>query len=69
MGICWTFIECVSAAQYVISELTGRWLASLSLTLALLELSGVAMIWLVFYPPDRYRRWINRNPIPQPRAA
>jgi len=69
VGICWTIVECVSAAQYVIYELTNRWLASLSLTLAVLELSGVAMVWLVFYPPATYRRWINRNGIPQPRAA
>jgi len=69
VGLCWTVIECVSAAQYVIFELTKRWLASLSITLALLEVSGVAMVWLVFYPPARYRRWINRFAIPQRRAA
>ncbi len=56
-------------APYMIFELTERWLASLSFTLALLELSGVAMIWLVFYPPAVYRRRINRTSMPHARAA
>jgi hypothetical protein len=46
-----------------------RWPASLSFTLALLELSGVAMVWLVFYPPAAYRRWINRESMPHARVA
>jgi hypothetical protein len=29
----------------------------------------IALIWLVFYPPATFRRWINRNAILQPRAA
>jgi hypothetical protein len=69
VGICWVVVEGVSAAQYVIYELTQRWLASLSFTLALLELSGVGMIWLVFYPPAAYRRRINRTAPPHARAA
>ena len=58
-----------SAAQYIIYEITTQWLASLSLTLALLELSGVGLVWLVFYPPAVYRRWINRAVIHHARAA
>jgi hypothetical protein len=69
VGVCWVVVECVTAAQYMIFELTERWLASLSFTLALLELSGVAMIWLVFYPPAVYRRRINRTSMPHARAA
>jgi hypothetical protein len=59
----------VDAAQYVIYEITLNWLVSLSFALAMLELSGVAMVWLVFYPPDAYRRWINRSPMPHARVA
>jgi hypothetical protein len=59
----------VYAAQYVIYELTLHWLVSLSFALATLELSGVAMVWLVFYPPDAYRRWINRSPMSHARVA
>jgi len=69
VGVCWVVVECVSAAQYVIYELTTRWLASLSFALAVLELSGVVLIWLVFYPPAAYRRWINRSSMPHARAA
>jgi hypothetical protein len=69
VGVCWVVVECVSAAQYIIYEATARWLASLSFTLALLELSGVAMIWLVFYPTAAYRHWINRSAMPHARAA
>jgi len=69
VGICWVVVECVAAAQYIIYEITTQWLASLSLTLALLELSGVGLVWLVFYPPAVYRRWINRAVIHHARAA
>jgi hypothetical protein len=69
VGVSWVVVECVSAAQYVIYELTLRWLISLSFSLAVLELSGVAMVWLVFYPPAAYRRWINRSPMPHARVA
>jgi hypothetical protein len=69
VGVCWVLVECVYAAQYVIYELTTRWLASLSIALAVLELSGVALVWLVFYPPAAYRRWINRTSRPHARAA
>ncbi len=69
VGVCWVAVECVYTAQYVIYELTQRWLASLSFTLALLELSGVAMIWLVFYPPEAYRRRFDRVATPHARAV
>ena len=69
LGVCWVVVECVAAAQYIVFELTQRWPTWLSCTLALLELSGVAMIWLVFYPPAVYRRWINREATPHARAA
>jgi len=68
-GVCWTAVECVATSQYIIYELTGRWLASLSFALAALELGGVALVWLVFYPPAAYRRRINRIPRPHARAA
>jgi hypothetical protein len=69
VGVSWVVVECLSAAQYIIFELTQRWLVSLSFALAALELCGVAMIWLVFYPPAAYRRWINRASTPHARAA
>jgi hypothetical protein len=69
VGICWTLVDCVAAVQYVIYELTQRWLASLSFALAVLELSGVALVWLVFYPPDTYRRWINRPAVSPARTG
>jgi hypothetical protein len=69
VGLTWTLVECITAAQYVIYELTLHWLVSLSVALAVLELGGAAMVWLVFNPPVIYKSWINRNAIPQPRAA
>ncbi len=69
VGVCWVVVESLSAVQYVIYEATERWLVSLSFAITLLELSGVAMIWLVFYPPVPYRRWINRAAAPHARAA
>lgn len=69
VGVCWVAVECVSAVQYIIYELTTRWLASLSFALALIELTGVGLVWLVFYPPDAYRCWINRPTMPRARVA
>jgi hypothetical protein len=69
VGVSWVLIECLSAAQYVIFESTQRWLVSLSFALMALELIGVAMIWLVFYPPAAYRHWINRPATPHTRAV
>ena len=69
LGVSWVVVECLSAAQYVIFESTQRWLVSLSFALTVLELGGVVMIWLVFYPPAAYRRWINRSAAPHARAA
>jgi hypothetical protein len=69
VGVCWVLVECVAAVQYIIYEATANWLASLSFALAVLELSGVAMVWLVFYPPVAYRRWINHSTMPHARAA
>jgi hypothetical protein len=69
VGVCWVLVECAYAAQYIIFELTTRWLTSLSISIAVLELGGVAMIWLVFYPPAIYRRRINRTSMPHVRAA
>jgi hypothetical protein len=69
VGVCWVAVECLSATQYVIYELTLRWLLSLSIAVAVLERSGVAMIWLGCYPPAAYRRWINRDGTPHARVA
>jgi len=69
VGVCWVVAECVSAAQHIVHELTTDWPVSLSFSLAVLELIGVALVWLVFYPPAVYRRWINRPITPHARAA
>jgi hypothetical protein len=69
VGVFWVMVECVTATQYFIYEATQRWLDSLGFAVAALELSAVAMIWLVFYPPDVYRRWVNRVENSHPRTA
>jgi hypothetical protein len=69
LGVSWVVVECLSATQYVIFELTQRWLVSLSFALTALELGGVVMVWLVFYPPAAYRDWINRPATPHARSA
>jgi hypothetical protein len=45
--------------QYVEYEATGIWAAWSDIALGILELATVGAIWLVFFPPAVYCRWIG----------
>jgi hypothetical protein len=34
-----------------------------------LELIPIACIWLIFFPPNAYRRWVARSNLHSPAAA
>jgi len=38
---------------------TGAWSGSVGLAVCWLEIVPVVLIWLVFFPPTGYRRWLN----------
>ena len=51
-------LQLVVVIQDIEYELTQRWSASLDASVAVIEMTSIAMIWLVFFPPAFYRSWI-----------
>jgi hypothetical protein len=60
-GTLWLTLELVSTGQYIDFELTQRWATSWDLVVSLLEVLPVAVIWFVFFPPARYRAWVEKR--------
>lgn len=58
-GVFWTLLESVVVMQYVEFWATRQWSASLDCMVAACELAALAMVWLIYFPPDAYRRWIE----------
>ncbi len=65
-GALWSILEIVDTAQYVVYEATGEWAAALNLPGAWLEAVPGGMVWLIFFPPAFYRRWLSRR-VPEPK--
>jgi hypothetical protein len=68
-GLLWSILEFVETAQYVIYQSTGAWADSLSYSSAWLEAVPGGLIWLIFFPPSRYRNWITQRPTRAGQAA
>ena len=51
----------VSLAQYAEYEVTGVWSTWSDSTLGVLEMVTIGTIWLVFFPPAVYRRWVAND--------
>jgi hypothetical protein len=47
-------------AVYIAYARDGYISAAMDATLGGFELVSIAVVWLVFYPPTRYRRWLER---------
>ncbi len=58
-SILWMALEFVVVVQNIEYEITQRWSASMDVLVAGVEMTAIAMIWLVFFPPAFYRNWIN----------
>lgn len=57
----------VVLVQYAEYETTGKWSTWSDTTLGAMEIATIGAIWLVFFPPAVYRRWVgeattNREP-------
>jgi hypothetical protein len=59
-SVMWVAVEFVAAAQNIEYELTQQLSAPMDYLLMTTELISVSMVWLVFFPPAVYRRWIQR---------
>ncbi len=59
-GSLWLILEVVDGGQYVVYQRTGQWFDSLTVCIACLEIAPAGVIWLVFFPPTFYRKWVDR---------
>jgi len=58
-GALFMILEGITTASDLVNALTGSWSAHLTFGVAFFEVAPVAVIWLVFFPPSFYRRWIG----------
>jgi len=63
-GMLWLLLELSYIAQNVEYELTQHWSGSLDLLTGSLDVVPVALVWLAFFPPARYRRWVEGTATP-----
>jgi hypothetical protein len=59
-GATWTIWEVAATAQLIEYQVIQVWSATMDSLVGGLEVGAIAFIWLVFFPPAAYRRWINR---------
>ncbi len=59
-GVFWTLLDFVVIGQFVEFWITGSWSATLDYLVGFCEIAALAMIWLAFFTPARYRRMVNR---------
>ncbi len=58
-GVLWMILEAVVTANDFVYALTGKWSLMLDFGVAVFEAAPVVIIWLVFFPPAFYCRWIE----------
>jgi hypothetical protein len=58
-GTLWMILEVISTANDFVMAFTGRWSEPLNFGVAFFEAVPVAIIWLVFFPPEFYCRWLE----------
>jgi hypothetical protein len=60
-GASWTLLDLVVVGQYIEFWVTRSRSATLDYLVGFCEITALAMIWLVFFPPTIYQRWIERS--------
>lgn len=59
VGLLWSCLEVVIILQDFVYLGAGDWSVGLAIANGLLEIVPIGMIWLVFFAPAGYRRWIE----------
>ena len=67
-GVFWTLLDFLIVGQCVEFWATRSWSATLDNLVAFCDIAALAMIWLAFFAPTIYQRWIDRSD-PHPRVA
>jgi hypothetical protein len=58
-SILWVALQFVTVVQNIEYEISQRWSATTDVIVSGVEIGAIAMIWLVFFPPAFYRRWVQ----------
>jgi hypothetical protein len=59
-GALWAILEIVIVLQDHVYLTAGSWSGALGVANGVLEIVPIVLMWLVFFPPRAYRRWIER---------
>jgi len=57
-GIVWIAYSWILLYQTVEFEANGVWSVTIDRANGVVEATGVALVWLIFFPPGFYQRWI-----------
>ena len=60
-GALWAVLELVIVIQDFIYINVGDWSGALGIANGLLEVVPIIILWIAFFPPAPYRRWIERT--------
>jgi hypothetical protein len=58
-GALWAVLETVIVIQDFVYINVGEWSGVLGIANGLLEIVPMVILWVAFFPPARYRRWIE----------
>ena len=67
-GALWLVVEVVESAEFIVYQSTGQWSDLVTVLVGLFEAAPAGIIWLLFFPPAFYTRWIQ-GPAPAVTAA
>lgn len=67
-GLFWMVYELAYPIQQIEFDATGSFSASMDAIVSCAELIPIICIWLVFFPPTIYQRWIRRSD-PHPKTV
>jgi hypothetical protein len=60
-GALWAVLELVIVVQDFVYINVGDWSGALGIANGLLEIVPMIILWMAFFPPAPYRRWIERT--------
>ncbi|HEX9814489.1 MAG TPA: hypothetical protein VGB31_06035 [Myxococcota bacterium] len=70
VGMVWALYNAVLLYQTVEFESDQVWSIAIDRTTGMIEATGIALVWLIFFPPRFYRRWIaGAAPAAEPEEA
>lgn len=70
VGVAWTLYNGVFLYQTVEFETSQYWSTNLDRAIAVIETIGIALVYLIFFPPRFYQRWIgDAAPAAEPEEA